>query len=95
MFGYGGGRALDNQDELAEEISECWASFAKTGTPSCGGVDWPQADDGLMEFTNDGPEVSSEDPWQERLDLVELIRGARAATACERRPGAVAENSSA
>ncbi len=32
--------------------------------PSCGGVDWPQADAGLMEFTNDGPR-SAGDPWQD------------------------------
>ncbi len=77
VFGYGGGKTLDNHDELAEEVSGCWASFARTGVPSCGGVEWPQAADGLMRFTNDGPEVSSVDPWQARLDLVEQLRGAR------------------
>lgn len=77
VFGYGAGKALHNQRELAEEVSGCWASFARTGVPTCGGVEWPEAADGLMEFTNDGPQVSSEDPWQERLDLVERLRGAR------------------
>ena len=28
----------------------------------CGGVDWPEAGDGLMEFTNDGPEVDRRGP---------------------------------
>ncbi len=70
------GKGVTDVEHLAEGVSECWASFAKTGTPSCDGVDWPEAGDGLMEFTNDGPQVSSEDPWQERLDVVESIRDA-------------------
>jgi para-nitrobenzyl esterase len=77
VFGWAdGGGGVDDADDLAEEVSECWASFAKTGTPSCGGVDWPQEGDGILEFTNDGPEVWSDDPWQERLDLVEAVRDA-------------------
>ncbi len=31
------------------------------------------ADGELMDFTNDGPKVLTEDPWRERLDLVESI----------------------
>ncbi|MDQ4053587.1 MAG: carboxylesterase family protein [Actinomycetota bacterium] len=75
VFGWADGAPkVDNAKDLAEEVSGCWASFATTGTPSCGGVEWPQADDGLVELTNDGPDAGSDDPWQERLDLVEGIR---------------------
>lgn len=78
VFGWADGAGkVDNADDLAAGVSECWASFAKTGTPSCDGVDWPTEGEGLMEFTNDGPQATAEDPWQARLDLVETIQEER------------------
>lgn len=75
IFGNGAGAPLvDNAEQLAEAISGCWAAFAKGEEPECGGVAWPEVGDGqLMEFTNDGPEVVTDDPWQPRLDLVEAL----------------------
>ena len=59
---------------LAAAISGCWAAFAKGDEPECGGVEWPEVDDGrLLDFTNDGPQVRTDDPWEARLDLVESI----------------------
>ena len=70
VFGHGD-QTIANSDELAAQMTGCWASFARTGTPECGGVDWPEADDGaFVDFTNDGPVVVDEDPWEARLDLV-------------------------
>jgi carboxylesterase type B len=75
VFGHGAGAPqVPNADELAAEISECWAGFAKGDEPECGGVEWPEVGDGqLLEFTNDGPEPVTDDPWQSRLDLVASI----------------------
>lgn len=54
---------------LAEQVNECWTTFAATGTPDCG-VDWPRADDGaLLDFTLEGPVVEDTDPWADRLDV--------------------------
>ena len=70
VFGHGD-QTVANSDELAAQMAQCWVSFARTGTPECGDVDWPQADDGaFVDFTNDGPVVVDDDPWQARLDLV-------------------------
>jgi para-nitrobenzyl esterase len=75
VFGWADGAAtVDDAKQLAQGVSECWASFAKTGAPSCDGVAWPEVGDGIMEFTNDGPEARPDDPWEARLDLVENIR---------------------
>ena len=38
---------------MATTMNACWVTFAKTGKPSCGGLDWPAysaASDQLMEF---------------------------------------------
>ena len=38
---------------MAHLMHACWASFAKTGTPRCGGYAWPRYDpqtDQLLEF---------------------------------------------
>jgi para-nitrobenzyl esterase len=75
IFGFGpGAPEVENADHLAAEVSRCWAGFAKGEVPECGGAEWPEVGDGeLMDFTNDGPEVMSDDPWGDRLDLVEDI----------------------
>ncbi len=59
--------------DLADEISDYWASFATTGDPNHGGAPaWPTAaGDALMDFTNDGPVAEKPDPWDPRLDEVE------------------------
>jgi para-nitrobenzyl esterase len=77
VFGAGGAdRSVDDADELSEQISGCWASFAAAGVPTCAGLAWPEAtDDAYVDFTNDGPEVVADDPWQARLDLAEAISG--------------------
>ena len=78
VFGLGRDSTLANSEELADGVSECWASFATTGRPSCGGLTWPAADSGgILEFTNKGPKIRPTDPWQDRLDLVEEIAAAR------------------
>jgi para-nitrobenzyl esterase len=75
VFGYGaGGSDVPNAGGLAADISECWAGFAKGEEPDCGGVAWPEVGNGeLMDFTNGGPKVVTEDPWRDRLDLVASI----------------------
>ena len=75
VFGFGASApGVANADELAAGISQCWADFAKGERPDCGGAEWPEVADGeLMDFTNDGPKVVTEDPWRDRLDLVESI----------------------
>jgi para-nitrobenzyl esterase len=75
IFGFGpGAPEVDDAAHLAGEVSECWAGFAKGEIPECGDAEWPEVGDGeLMDFTNDGPEVVSDDPWRDRLDLVEDI----------------------
>ncbi len=81
VFGWAdGAKGIDDADELTEEVSECWASFASDSAPSCDGVDWPEVGDGLMEFTNDGPEALADDPWESRLDLAVAIRSGPAPT---------------
>ena len=66
-----GDPAIPDGAELAAEMTECWTSFARTGTPECGGVIWPTADDGAyVDFTNEGPVEVDQDPWSARLDLV-------------------------
>jgi para-nitrobenzyl esterase len=43
VFGWAEGAAtVDDADRLAAGVSECWGSFATTGTPSCAGVRWPR-----------------------------------------------------
>jgi para-nitrobenzyl esterase len=75
VFGYGAGApGVPGADELAADISACWAGFAKGDSPECGGVEWPEVGEGeLLDFTNDGPKALTDDPWAERLDLVESI----------------------
>jgi para-nitrobenzyl esterase len=75
VFGFGADAPdVPNADQLATEMAQCWADFAQGEDPDCGGVEWPEVGDGeLMEFTNDGPQALTEDPWRERLDLVESI----------------------
>ncbi len=75
VFGNGAGAPLvPDADQLADEISSCWAEFAKGEEPDCGGVEWPEVGGGeLLGFTNDGPKLVTDDPWQARLDLVESI----------------------
>jgi para-nitrobenzyl esterase len=75
VFGNGAAAPLvEHAQRLADDISGCWAEFAKGEEPECGGVAWPEVGDGeLMSFTNDGPELVADDPWQPRLDLVESL----------------------
>jgi len=75
VFGYAAGAPqIPHAAKLATEISECWAGFARGDDPDCGGVEWPEVGDGqLLEFTNDGPEPVTDDPWRSRLDLVASI----------------------
>ncbi len=80
VFGYGDGDpSMPDSDELADEVSECWVSFATSGLPRCGGVTWPEVHNGeLMEFTNEGPITLDSDPWKTRLDLVAQIYAGQA-----------------
>ena len=54
---------------LAEQVNQCWTTFAAAGSPDCG-VDWPQAGEGaLVDFTLEGPRVLDDDPWADRLQV--------------------------
>lgn len=76
VFGFGEvDSTVENATELADGVSECWATFAKSGRPTCDGVTAPEVGSGdFLEFTTDGPVVRTDDPWQERLDLVASLR---------------------
>ncbi len=76
VFGFGADApGVADADQLAADMAECWADFAKGEDPECGGVEWPEVGDGdLLDFTNDGPQLLTDDPWRERLDLVESHR---------------------
>ncbi len=64
--------AIKDSEALAAQVAGCWADFARDGEPGdCAGVEWPTAaENGFVEFTNDGPVRVTEDPWTTRLDLV-------------------------
>jgi para-nitrobenzyl esterase len=58
-------------------MSGYWVAFAKTGDPNGEGrTAWPRygRDDQLLEFSADGKAVACDDPWRERLDLVEAMQ---------------------
>lgn len=61
------------EGDLADQICDYWVNFATTGDPNHADAPrWPSAeDDGLIDFTNNGPVPRKPDPWDARLDLVE------------------------
>ncbi len=61
---------------MAARLRRYWTGFAKTGVPVAAGAPAAPplraADDRLIDFTNDGPTITS-DPVQARLDLTERL----------------------
>ncbi len=70
---------IEESPELADTIADYWVAFATTGDPNHDGAPaWPTADDGaLMELSNEGPVVMTDDPWGARLDVIERVYDAR------------------
>lgn len=75
------GRLVTDEDRaMAETVSDCWVSFAKTGTPDCGsGLTWPAygQNNTLMLFDTDpGAETAYREPQMELvLELIETRLG--------------------
>src|SRR5579872_499570 len=71
------GKDLTDADRAtAQAANEYWVNFAKTGNPNGSGLpQWPaysRKTDMIMDFSPTGP-VAKEDPWKDRLDLVERL----------------------
>lgn len=67
---------------LADAMADYWVSFARDGDPNHGRApEWPLADRGaFMEFGNAGPVPVEDDPWSDRLDILERAADERAAS---------------
>jgi para-nitrobenzyl esterase len=83
-FVFGNWPAIYNNFASADDhametlMHSCWVAFAKTGTPKCGGMDWPAYSpdkDELMEFgLKSGPEAGFRKPQYDALQHVTLPR---------------------